>query len=146
MLRPEPRVPWLQPNATCLADWHALLHASHLAAHLRGEQGWATDPLPCRPAAAAALKEACLQLAEQCRPAATDGSSSAARARAAALRRMHGLLVSHLCQAHVCDKRRKRTHLMAVAQVGEGSTMAQATECMLGNVQGTFGSLLCGVP
>ena len=87
-----------------------------------------------------------MQLAEQCRPAATDGSSSAAHARAAALRRMHGLLVSHLCQAHVCDKRRKRTHLMAVAQVGEGSTMAQATECMLGNVQGTLGSLLCRVP
>ena len=126
MLYPEPHVPWPQPNATCLADWHAVLHASHLAAHLRGEQGWAADPLPCRPAATAALKEACLQLAEQCRPEATDGSSSAAREGAAALCRMHGLLVSHLCQAHVCDKRRKRTHLMAVAQVRGGFVMAQA--------------------
>lgn len=104
-----------QANATCLADWHAVLHARHLAAHLQGQAGWAADPLPCRPAAAAALKLACLALAERCLPPPGE-QGAAAREQAVALRRLHGLMEQHLCQAHTCDKRRKRSHLMAVAQ------------------------------
>lgn len=109
-------------NATCLADWHAALHAQHLAAYLDGAPGWAADPLPCRTAAAAAARAACLTLADACLPPGGEGGAPPSLAA------MHRLLAQQLCQAHTCDKRRKRQHLHAVAKVGRRWRMGGLVE------------------
>ena len=111
-----------QANASCLADLHATLHARHLSGYLAGTPGWASDPAPCRPAAAAGLQAACLALADRCfgASAGTDGvgSNITSAAGSAWRRQQHDLLARHLCPAHTCDKRRKRVHLQAAAKVG----------------------------
>lgn len=106
------RHPWLErhaANASCLADWHAALHASHLVRFLESAPGWAADPLPCLPRWAEAQRAACLDLAERC----SGGSAHSVPG----LQRLHVLLAARLCQAHTCDKRRKRLQLAAAVRV-----------------------------
>ncbi|KAL4457552.1 hypothetical protein ABPG75_012417 [Micractinium tetrahymenae] len=106
-----------QGNASCLADWHATLHTRQLSAYLAGDGGWAADPRPCLPTLSAAAREACLALMERCLQGSGAGPAH---------QRLHALLAGQLCQAHTCDKRRKRRHLQAAVKMHRRQPLTDA--------------------